>query len=111
MLWLTEDAKLVCAHRGNVNIFYSQNFVTIHNRKILVKPDPVGKSITSCPNYSAVTKPCLTTLVVKKGYSNFIRIGGRSVCLDTVTGLTDGTPPGTVDYFVRLPGQGLVAQR
>ncbi len=111
MRWLTEDAKLVCAHRGNVKIFYSQNFVTICHRKILVKPDPVGKSILSCPNYSAATKPCITTLAVKKGYSKFIRIGRRSVCLDTIVGLTDGTPPGTVEYFVRLAGQNFVEQR
>jgi hypothetical protein len=37
-----------------------------------------------------------------------LRIAGRRVCLETVTGLTDGTPPGTVKYLVRDPGQGFV---
>ena len=111
-MWcLTEDAKLVCAHRGNVKITYSQKFVTIHKKKLLVKSDPVGKSISKCPNFAAAIKPCLTTLVVKEGYSDFVRIGGRPVCLDTVTGLTDGTPPGFVEYSVRKPGQKFVAQR
>jgi hypothetical protein len=30
------------------------------------------------------------------------------VCLDAVTGLTDGTPPGIVKYKVRNAGQRLV---
>jgi hypothetical protein len=32
------------------------------------------------------------------------------VCLDTVTGLTDGTPPGIVTYKVRHAGQALVSE-
>jgi hypothetical protein len=39
-----------------------------------------------------------------------VRIDGRRVCLDTVTGLTDGTPPGTIKYEVRSPGQDLVSE-
>jgi hypothetical protein len=56
-------------------------------------------------------KPCLTTLKVQQGYSGLIDIQGRRVCLDTVTGLTDGTPPGTFKYSVRRPGQDLVSER
>ena len=43
------------------------------------------------------------------GYSTFLKIDGHKICLDTVRGLTDGTPPGVVEYKVRIPGQGLVA--
>jgi hypothetical protein len=39
-----------------------------------------------------------------------VRIDGCAVCLDTVTGLTDGTPPGIVTYKVRSPGQTLVTE-
>jgi hypothetical protein len=55
-------------------------------------------------------KPCTTTLPVRVGYSDLLRIEGRRVCLDTVTGLTDGSPPGTVNYSVRAAGQALVRQ-
>ncbi len=48
---------------------------------------------------------------MQQGYSEWLRIGGKRVCLDTVTGLTDGTPPGTVKYEVRDPGQRLVEER
>jgi len=56
-------------------------------------------------------KPCLTTLAVRDGYSNLVRIDQHRVCLDTVTGLTDGTPPGIVVYTVRDPGQPFVTER
>jgi hypothetical protein len=52
----------------------------------------------------------VTTLKVRKGYSDWIRIDGKRVCLDSVIGLTDGTPPGAVDYFVRDPEQLLVEE-
>jgi hypothetical protein len=42
---------------------------------------------------------------VTAGYSDLIRINGKRVCLDTVTGLTDGTPPGLVKYKVNNAGQ------
>ncbi len=111
MLWITEDAKLVCPHRGNVTISYSQNFVTIHHRKALVEPDPEGQPILSCPNYVGATKPCTATLIVQDHYSDFIRIGGKPVCLEKLWGYTDGTPPGQAKYSVQVPGQNLVAQR
>jgi hypothetical protein len=52
----------------------------------------------------------VTTLPVKSGYSDFVRIDGKRICLDTVTGLTDGTPPGTVEYKVRSAGQDFVSE-
>jgi hypothetical protein len=109
--FLTEDAVLVCKHElGLVQIGASQTLVTIRKRKVLVERDPEGKPIVGCPNYGPVIKPCTSTLVVQKGYSDLIRIDQRRVCLDTVTGLTDGTPPGTVKYEVRSPGQELVSE-
>jgi len=108
MLLLTEDALLVCKHEvGKVNIAPTQDFVMINHRLILVEANPEGRSISGCP-LTFPFKPCLTTLKVRKGYSTFIRIGTKPVCLDTIIGLTDGTPPGTVDYIVRRPGQSFV---
>jgi hypothetical protein len=109
MLVLTEDAGLYCTHSGKVSIAATQEFVTVTGRKILVEPDPVGRSISLCPNVVPF-KPCLTTLVVQKGYSEFIRVADRRLCLDTVTGYTDGTPPGVVMYVVRDAGQKFVSE-
>jgi len=110
MLVLTEDAKLFCKHGpGKVSIQGTQEVVTIGGRMVLVEPDPVGRSITGCP-MAPPFKPCLTTLPVVKGYSDFIRIDGRRICLDTVTGFTDGVPPGVIMYEVRDAGQHFVSE-
>ncbi len=112
MLFLTEDAYVVCRHElGKVAIQPSQSLVTIKKRKVLVEIDPEGKSIAGCPMYGPSIKPCTTTLKVIKGYSNFLRVQGRRICLDTVTGLTDGTPPGTVEYKVNNAGQSFVSSK
>lgn len=111
MKLLTEDADLRCAHQlGRVSIAAGQGWVRIEGRKVLVAHDPESRSISDCPNYGPTIKPCTTTLVVQRGYSSWVRIDGHRVCLDTVTGMTDGTPPGTVKYQVRDSGQRFVRQ-
>ncbi|MEW5986127.1 MAG: hypothetical protein AB1791_05805 [Chloroflexota bacterium] len=111
MRFLTEDAKLICKHiGGKVAIQATQEWVTINGRKVLVEIDPEGRPISGCPNVGAAIKPCTNTLKVKEGYSDWLRIDGRRICLDTVTGLTDGTPPGVVKYLVQDPGQRLVSE-
>jgi hypothetical protein len=108
--FMTEDARVVCKHEnGVVGIVGTQRLVTVNGRKVLVDNDPEGRPIAGCPNVGATIKPCTSTLKVAVGYSTFIQVDGRRVCLDTVTGLTDGTPPGTVVYEVRNPGQTLVS--
>lgn len=111
MRWLTRNALLVCAHEsGFVGIIASQRLVTVDGVPVLVERDPEGRPIAACPWLQPGLKPCTTTLPVQQGYSSSIRIDGRRVCLDTVTGLTDGTPPGTFTYSVRTPGQSLVSE-
>lgn len=108
---LTEDAKLVCKHEtGLVQLRTDQNLVRINGRRVLVDSDPERKRIAGCPNLGATIKPCMLTLKATAGYSAFVRIDGQDVCLDTVTGLTDGTPPATVKYVVRYAGQTLVTE-
>ncbi len=109
MKLLSAAAVLACDHvSGLVGLSPTQEWVRAAGVPLLVRDNPEHRSITGCPNYGATIKPCLTTLAVQEGYSGFVRIGGRPVCLDTVKGLTDGTPPGIVHYAVRNPGQTLV---
>jgi len=111
MYFLTQDANLNCKHmNGLVQIVPSQDLVAIEERRVLVEPDPEGKAIAGCPMYGPAIKPCTTTLKVQRGYSDFLRIDGRRISLDTVTGLTDGTPPGSVQYEVRRAGQDFVSE-
>jgi hypothetical protein len=109
MRWMTEDATVVCTHQlGNVTNKPSQKLVTVDGRKVLVKADPEGRNIKLCPNINVTMKPCTQTLQVTVGYSTLLKVDGQAVCLDTVMGLTNGTPPGIVQYIVRDPGQRLV---
>lgn len=110
MFWLVEDATLICDHGGRIKVETSQDLVRIAERIVLVAKDPEGRDINVCPNVAPVIglRPCLHTLAVKVGYSCFVRIEGRAVCLDSVTGLTDGSPPGVVSYKVVDPAQSLV---
>ena len=111
MLLLTEDAVLTCKHElGIVGIVGTQSLFTIGSRRVLVEADPEGRPIGGCPNVGATIKPCLLTLKAKAGYSGWIRAEGRRVCLDTIVGLTDGTPPGIVEYQVRASGQSFVTE-
>jgi hypothetical protein len=110
MKWLTLDARLACDHGGRIANKNSQDLVRINGVPVLVSHDPVGRSIGGCPNLNptAGIKPCTNTLAVIEGYSAFVTIDDKMVCLDTIRGLTDGTPPGTVNYTVKAPGQNLV---
>lgn len=110
MRLLTEDARILCAHvMGQAKIEPSQDLVRIGGRSVLVEKDPEGRPIKGCPNINIGIKPCTHTLVVKVGYSELLRVDGRRVCLDSLSGFTDGTPPGTVKYLVR-PASGEAGQ-
>jgi hypothetical protein len=112
MLILTEDATLVCLHEmGGVKIEPTQDLVRVDERFVLVDPNPEFRPISGCPNFAITIRPCRTTLKVRQGYSDLVRVDGHRLCLDTVRGLTDGTPPGVVEYKVRHAGQKFVAEQ
>ena len=78
MRLLTVDALVVCAHElGKVGLVASQSWVTVEGRPMLVRADPEGRPIAGCPNIGPTIKPCTSTLAVKVGYSDLVRIGGR----------------------------------
>jgi len=111
MFFITEDAVVVCKHEvGIVQNVPSQNWITIASRRVLVEIDPEGRTITGCPNMGVGIRPCLTTLKATAGYSDLIRVEGKRLCLDTIIGLTDGTPPGLVKYKVNNAGQPFVQE-
>jgi len=113
MLFLTEDARLICRHvMGKVDIEATQVLVTIAGRRVLVRPNPEGRKISGCPMYGPTIKPCTSTLQVQEGYSTFIRIDEQPVCLDSVKGFTNGVGEAKVpEYIVADPGQQLVNSR
>ncbi|MCW2604779.1 MAG: hypothetical protein JWN61_2914 [Pseudonocardiales bacterium] len=108
-LAVTVDARVVCTHElGKVALVNSQQWVRISELPVLIEPDPEGRSISGCPNFSIGIKPCLHTLSVRVGYSSFVRIDGHPVVRSILAGFTDGTPPGVIQYVVRDPAQPFV---
>jgi hypothetical protein len=110
MLWLTEDAKLRCDHAGSGKVTGfapAQSWVTIDHRRVLIKRDPEGRSMSGCMMKPPNFLPCSKTLKVTKGYSTWVRIDARPVCLSSVVGLTLANPQ--TKYRVFDPAQQLVA--
>lgn len=107
---LTVKADLRCAHAlGKVQLAPSQHFVRIQGEPVLVRNDSKGRPIKGCPPIPPL-KPCLLTTAEAAGRSDFVRIDGQPIMLETVSGLTSGDPPGTVSYSMRAPGQSFVRQ-
>jgi hypothetical protein len=106
---ITQDALIVCDHKGVVKLVHRQSYVTIAGRLVLIDPDPEQRTIDRCPNRAPPMKQCTTTWRVESGYSQFVRIDGHRACLATVTGHTDGMPVGAVFYRVNKPGQTFVS--
>lgn len=114
MFLLTLNALEVCSHElGVVVTECTQKWVTISGEDpakkvpILIEPDPVNRTISGCPNINVGIAACDKTGVPSQGYSSFLRIDGKPVCLDNLTGPTDGTP-GDFVYEVRSAGQNFV---
>jgi len=106
---LTDRAFITCDHAtGVVGNRASQWFVRIEGALVLIGNDPGNKMIGGCSNIGPTIKPCTMTMAVEQGKSSFVSIGGTPVCLETVVGGTDGTPPAATKYRVRFPGQVLV---
>ena len=111
MHYLTQDAIVVCAHElGTVSAKSNQNLVTINGKPILVETDLAKQPIIGCPNFGTTITPCLITEPANTGYSLLVRINGQRACLDTITGLTNGSPPGLLKYKVRHCGQNLISE-
>ena len=108
MLALTLTGVSTCDHGGVVALKASQSWVTINGAPWLVDNDPQGCSIAGCPNVGTTIKPCTSTLAVTDGYCSWIKIGGKKIAMDTVTGKTDGTPPSSVSYTIKNAGQAMV---
>jgi hypothetical protein len=112
MFVLNEKAVLTCNHpNGFLRNDPSQNFVRIQKSRVLIETEPLGWIIKSCPMVPPQAKPCTVAEKVEKGYSAWVRISGRRVCLDTVTGYTDGMAPRTIMYTVMKPGQEFVSEK
>jgi hypothetical protein len=102
---VTSNAVIMCVHGGQVTIIPKQTQVTIQGGAVLCEPDLVGSPIVGCalpPTPSS--KPCLMVVSTLPGSTSLkVMVGGRPAYVATLSGLTDGVPPGAI--VVSSPGQ------
>jgi CheY-like chemotaxis protein len=92
---LSRHSLLVCEHLGEV--------VLPEGDGPLTEKDLGGAAIVGCPNAGPGLKPCTAILPPDGGLADRHAPDGSRFVLKSVTGLTNGTPPGTVRYRVEIP--------
>jgi len=102
---VTIKATILCAHGGRVTLIPKQMTVQAGHAPVLCEPDLVGAPIVGCAQPpSPSTKPCTMVTTTFPGSTALkVMAGHRPVYLATLTGLTDGVPPGAI--MVVDPGQ------
>jgi len=105
---VTSNATIMCVHGGRVMVTPRQMKVQIQGGSVMCLPDLIGAPIVGCLQPpSPSTKPCTIVVSTPSGFSPKVLVDGRPVYLATLTGITDGVPPGTI--LVATPGQ-MIAQ-
>ena len=99
---VNSNASIICAHGGRVTITPRQGSVLVQGAPALCEPDLVGAPIVGCAQPpTPSTKPCTTVVSTLPGSSSpRITAAGRPVYVDTLSGITDGVPPGVVTVVV-----------
>lgn len=102
---VTTSATIVCAHGGQVTLTPRQSTVTAGGAPVLRETDIMGAPIVGCAQPPTISsKPCTVVVsILPGGSAPTVAAGGLPVHLDSLSGMTDGVPPGTV--MVVSPGQ------
>lgn len=105
---VTSSAVITCVHGGQVALIPRQSQVIVQGAPALCEPDLVGAPIVGCLQPpSPGTKPCTTVVSTLPGSTSLqVSAAGRPVYVATLSGLTDGVPPGAL--VVVSPGQTIV---
>ncbi len=105
---LTTNAVIMCNHAGVVTPIPGQTQVLMAGGVVLCEPDLVGAPIAGCTQpITPTSKPCTAVLSTLPGSSApNVLVAGRPAYLVTLSGITDGVPPGTIT--VTVPGQVIV---
>lgn len=95
----------MCMHGGKVQIIPRQTKVMIGGAPAIRETDLMGAPIVGCPvPPTPATKPCTMVASTMPGGSTMKSTAvGMPIHTQTVQGLTDGVPPGSL--IVTSPGQ------
>ena len=102
---LTSAAVVMCVHGGQVTLLPRQTQVLAGGAPVLCEPDLVGAPIVGCLQPpTPTTKPCTLVVSTLPGSTSLkVIAAGRPAYVATLSGLTDGVPPGAL--VVASPGQ------
>jgi hypothetical protein len=106
---VTSSATIICIHAGQVQLIPRQTTVLISGSPVLCEGDLSGAPIAGCAQPPSISsKPCTTVVSTIPGISSNPRVtvGGKPVLIQTLSGITDGVPPGAIQ--VVNPGQMVV---
>jgi hypothetical protein len=102
---LTTGASIGCGHGGTVQLTASRSALTVGGAAVLVAGDLTGAVVSGCQTKPTPggNVPCTAVVSVLTGSATKLTVGAASVLLDTVSGTTNGNPPGSL--VVQSPGQ------
>jgi hypothetical protein len=96
---LTSASDVQCGHQGAVQAKSSAK-LTVSGNAVLLATGVVGSPVTNCSTKltSIPTSPCTTVVsLLPTSLAQKLTVGGLPVVLDTLSGLTDGVPPGSLE--------------
>src|SRR5262245_8118920 len=98
---LTESSTLRCEHSGTVQLVPTQSRLTVNGSKVLVDGDLNGALISGCltvPDPNTSTVKCLSVRSAEGGVAGKLKVNGKGVLLEEVSGKTSGTVGGPTSF-------------
>lgn len=101
---VTTNDTIICIHGGTVLLTPKQAVVTASGGAVLRETDLIGAPIVGCAQPPSISsKPCTTVIsTLPGGSAPTVIVGGLPAHVSTLSGITDGVPPGTIS--VVAPG-------
>lgn len=101
---VTTNDTIMCIHGGTVVLTPKQGVVTASGGAVLRDTDLIGAPIVGCAQPPTISsKPCTTVVsTLPGGSAPTVLVGGLPAHVSTLSGITDGVPPGTIS--VVAPG-------
>jgi hypothetical protein len=102
---INASAQIMCIHGGQLMLAPKQTKVLVGGAPALGIMDVAATPIVGCPQIGLGIKPCTMLISAIPGVSTSpkVMVMGQPALVQTITGLTDGVPPGTV--ICASPGQ------
>ena len=92
---LTTGSTVKCSHQGTATLSSTAK-LTVGTKSVLLSTDFASWPIAGCTQTGGPPTPCTSIVSVAAGAATKLTVGGVAVLLDTLSGPTNGAPPGTV---------------